>query len=918
MGTIKNLSSFHFSVSDPTTMEGTCLSQSSSLIAPFSNPEMSDVKSASASNHQSPCPSLYTTSGLKEESNIHLVGGVSAPQPDSGQEIQCCRAAETAMDSSCEGTPNVCHLELGGTCGEMAEIKASCLAAMEKEVKVKKALRVNVGSLDLERDTALTECGQNVAMVGESSRSKSQEPPNTAEMSETAEMELSDQPSGNTTVIECLQQHKKENQVVGSTTCSTEEVTPAPTSQDTKVQVALRIQRKSIATSPMTPVDKGPMFPIPEVNLEDQGNGQPGKSFMNAAPSKTDVEMQVSIPAQSKSVATGPMTPVEKSPMLPIPEVNSGDQGAGQPVTCLMNTALSKRDVELQVSIPAHSNSVATDPMTPLERSPLFPIPEINLEDHGSGQPSKSLMNTATSKRDVEMQVSIPAQSKSVATGPMTPVEKSPLFPIPKNHLDNQSNGQPVTTPSRRDAEMQVSIPPLSKSVATDPMTPIEKSTMFPFPENHSENQDAGKSMTCLMSTAPSKRDVEMQVSIPALSTSVATGPMTPVEKSPLFPIPEVNLEGQGSGQPSKSLMNTAPLKRDVEMQVSIPPLSTSVATGPMTPVEKSPLFPIPEVNLEGQGSGQPSKSLMNTAPLKRDVEMQVSIPPLSTSVATGPMTPVEKSPLFPIPENHSEDQGTGKSGFMNSPSSTIVSRRDVEMQVFIPTQSNSVATDPMTPLEKSPLFPIPENYTEDQGIGESVTALSRRDIELRVSIPPQSKSVATDPMTPIEKSPMFPILKNYREDQGIGQSATALSRRDIELRVSIPPQSKSVATDPMTPLEKTSLVSLPEVHVEVREEEQQEPVREVQWDERGMTWDVYGASIDAEVLGLAIQKHLEKQIEEHGKQNTEMCENNKRDSMKGALRKEETKRRQSNVFQAVLHNIRSPQCCTRGSTTAE
>uniref|UniRef100_A0A3Q1IYJ0 G protein-regulated inducer of neurite outgrowth C-terminal domain-containing protein n=1 Tax=Anabas testudineus TaxID=64144 RepID=A0A3Q1IYJ0_ANATE len=40
-------------------------------------------------------------------------------------------------------------------------------------------------------------------------------------------------------------------------------------------------------------------------------------------------------------------------------------------------------------------------------------------------------------------------------------------------------------------------------------------------------------------------------------------------------------------------------------------------------------------------------------------------------------------------------------------------------------------------------------------------------------------------------------------------------------------------------------------------------PVKEVKWDAEGMTWEVYGASVDPEELGLAIQRHLEMQIKE-------------------------------------------------------
>ncbi|XP_067435450.1 G protein-regulated inducer of neurite outgrowth 3 [Thunnus thynnus] len=41
---------------------------------------------------------------------------------------------------------------------------------------------------------------------------------------------------------------------------------------------------------------------------------------------------------------------------------------------------------------------------------------------------------------------------------------------------------------------------------------------------------------------------------------------------------------------------------------------------------------------------------------------------------------------------------------------------------------------------------------------------------------------------------------------------------------------------------------------------------QEVAWDEQGMTWEVYGASVDLESLGTAIQSHLESKIREQKK----------------------------------------------------
>lgn len=66
-------------------------------------------------------------------------------------------------------------------------------------------------------------------------------------------------------------------------------------------------------------------------------------------------------------------------------------------------------------------------------------------------------------------------------------------------------------------------------------------------------------------------------------------------------------------------------------------------------------------------------------------------------------------------------------------------------------------------------------------------------------------------------------------------------------------------------------------------------PVKEVKWDAEGMTWEVYGASVDPEELGLAIQRHLELQIKETAKvslqkTNTSMQSKRKRSRMMGVL----------------------------------
>lgn len=81
-------------------------------------------------------------------------------------------------------------------------------------------------------------------------------------------------------------------------------------------------------------------------------------------------------------------------------------------------------------------------------------------------------------------------------------------------------------------------------------------------------------------------------------------------------------------------------------------------------------------------------------------------------------------------------------------------------------------------------------------------------------------------------------------------------------------------------------------------------PVKEVKWDAEGMTWEVYGASVDPEELGVAIQKHLELQIKETASLAAKM-------SLQNAATR---RRRRSRVAGFVL----SPACCVRSSAAVD
>ncbi|XP_050981123.1 uncharacterized protein si:dkey-191g9.7 [Labeo rohita] len=85
----------------------------------------------------------------------------------------------------------------------------------------------------------------------------------------------------------------------------------------------------------------------------------------------------------------------------------------------------------------------------------------------------------------------------------------------------------------------------------------------------------------------------------------------------------------------------------------------------------------------------------------------------------------------------------------------------------------------------------------------------------------------------------------------------------------------------------------------------QKSPVREVKWDAEGMTWEVYGASVDPEELGLAIQKHLEIQIKETKGIAEKLTRQNTTTSQHSSGSTQRRKR-------GLLGLLRRPVCCSR------
>nr|XP_020652507.1 G protein-regulated inducer of neurite outgrowth 2 [Pogona vitticeps] len=131
---------------------------------------------------------------------------------------------------------------------------------------------------------------------------------------------------------------------------------------------------------------------------------------------------------------------------------------------------------------------------------------------------------------------------------------------------------------------------------------------------------------------------------------------------------------------------------------------------------------------------------------------------------------------------------------------------------------------------------------------------------------------------------------------------------KDAEVQTLPTKEYKSAATSPFVVAEGHPHV-FPEVNLEPEAEGEKSPIREVRWDDEGMTWEVYGAAVDPEVLGMAIQKHLEIQIEQFQAEPGETSRKSP-DELSA-------KQGRKTYFRTMMHCLH-PSCCARSSTAME
>lgn len=171
--------------------------------------------------------------------------------------------------------------------------------------------------------------------------------------------------------------------------------------------------------------------------------------------------------------------------------------------------------------------------------------------------------------------------------------------------------------------------------------------------------------------------------------------------------------------------------------------------------------------------------------------------------------------------------------------------------------------------------------------------------------------------LEPISLAPVESLAKglspsHYKSSTSSKTTQQHVCQIQIELR-----SQPTVSTSLTVPEEKDSQASSTRSGLEIKSKQvdrdgdksETDPLPEVAWDEQGMTWEVYGAAVDMESLGFAIQNHLQRKIHEHEQRIRHLRKSVSLSEHSNGDGKRDTKKKKRNVFQTLFQRS---SCCLK------
>ncbi|NXM54493.1 GRIN3 protein, partial [Illadopsis cleaveri] len=549
-----------------------------------------------------------------------------------------------------------------------------------------------------------------------------------------------------------------------------------------------------------------------------------------------------------------------------------------------------------QTSLEAKSGAADMAPLHPPGKTEVVPSSKAPAQSgHGSPHPVHNLDSTTGSPNPTQL-------SKFRETGTMTAQPESSPFT------------QEAVSRTWRDAEVQAVATVESKSASTSPSIFAALLKGNPPPEEKEElhiiyQGGMGLSQAALTDSLSSQQKFPCSPGITSKSTVVAVtasaqtqpvklpgvpsdvaSPVSADNTKPVLPCSPAAVTSQGTSVGNAEMTNAT---HDVKDTAQLPK---------DTPV---PPKPIPAEQLGVDSSNQtPSQS--GTGASEPSTTSTDAVPGTQNNVRDlVPHTGSSRSPLLSGKDSEVKEkevlgssdqkpvQSKGASQGQASPNQSVVKPKEGNLVVLDPKGGLNVSSQPAALHAKVCTQEAGEKESSSHGDSSQSQMAGGQTLQARLTPELSVSSASLASPTATSAAPQQQGLR-VRE-----------SRHDLHTAV-IPASSQAVPN-----LGENKKHSTPAMEAKVQVK-QSKHVRDVVWDEQGMTWEVYGASLDPESLGIAIQNHLQRQIREHEKLIRAQNSQTRKSISSDTSSNKKLKGRQHNMFQSMLQNFRRPNCCVR------
>ncbi|NXJ52094.1 GRIN3 protein, partial [Spizaetus tyrannus] len=515
---------------------------------------------------------------------------------------------------------------------------------------------------------------------------------------------------------------------------------------------------------------------------------------------------------------------------------------------------------------PAQSSHKSLHPVRNTDAEPGSPGPTQVSKFRETGtmtvQPeSRSLTQEAVSRtwRDAEVQAVATVESKSASTSPsiLAAFLKGNPPPEEKEELHIIYQGG-----------MGLSQPALTDSLSSQQKSPCSPSV-------------TSKSTAVMAATASAQTK---PVKLPGVPSDVVS-PAAADNAKPVLPSSPAAITSQGTSVGNAEMIGAARDDKDAAQlptDAPVPPKpipveQLAVDSGNQTPARS------------GAGTGEPSTASAAAVPGAKSNVQDVAhdagssrLPLLCSTVSEVEQKEVPgSSEQKPV---HSKGASQGEA----IPNQSAVK----------PKEENSVVLDPkggMNVSSQRAAVRIQARSKDEEEESSGQGDAGQAQAGPQAGLTPELSATSTRLAPPLE-APAAPRQQGLQAKE---------SRRDLHT-AALPASAQAL---PNLGENKKQPTPAMEAKVQVK---QSKHVRDVVWDEQGMTWEVYGASLDPESLGIAIQNHLQRQIREHEKLIRAQNSQTRKSISSDTSSNKKLKGRQHNMFQSMLQNFRRPNCCVR------